>query len=557
MKRLFVLALLVASLMLLASCAPATPAAPATGEVVEGETVYVEVTPEVELEPSILRFATGNSDLSTMDPHFASSTADRSLVDMIFNGLLRYKPGESEFFEADLAAAIPEPEMVDGKQVWTFQLKEGVMVHASEQTPSYELTSEDIIYSFEKASDAERSAYSGEYIGMTFEAVDDYTVKFTLDEPLSPVLFFPKVADYAGGFIVPKKPIEAMGDDAFKTQAVGTGPFMVEKYFPLQKVVLKAHEDYFRGSPLLDGVQFMYVKDINSRQFGFEAYELDATSFVGQDALLEPMRALPDTEVDLFGVAEVITVHINQTIPPLDDLKVRQAIAYALDRNEFLALSGGPGYAPAFSPVPVQFLAGGLTQEEVAAAGVEYAVDRDKAKQLLADAGYADGFSLDVFMSESDSYRRTYEGMQAQLAEVGIELNITMVDHSSMHSLIRDGANPITVYMAWRPNADVYLTRFYHSNSIVVTGVKPDTNFSHTDNIDDLIEAARVEIDPEKQVQMWKDAQLQLLEDCVTVSLISANQTYLRRSWVDYGHELVSSLALYPQINEMTQILPH
>jgi peptide/nickel transport system substrate-binding protein len=115
----------------------------------------------------------------------------------------------------------------------------------------------------------------------------------------------------------------------------------------------------------------------------------------------------------------------------------------------------------------------------------------------------------------------------------------------------------MVVYMAWRPNADVYLTRFYHSDSIVVTGAKPDTNFSHYDQIDDLIEAARVETDADKQVQMWKDAQVQLLEDCVTYSLVSANQSYARRSWVDYGHELKSSLALYPQITEKTQILPH
>lgn len=558
MKRLIISLVILILSFTLVSCAPGTAESVVETQIVEVEKVVENVvTATPESEPSILRFAAGYADLGTMDPHFASSTGDRSLVDMIFNGLLRYKPGESDVFEPDLAVAIPEPEMVDGKQVWTFQLKEGVMVHESEEVASYELTSEDVVYSFEKASDPERSAYSGEYAGMTFEAVGDYTVKITLDVPLSPILFFPKIADYAGGFIVPKKSIEAMGDDTFKTHAVGTGPFMVYRYFPLQKVELVANEDYFRGRPLLDGVQFNYVKDLTSRQFGYEAGELDLMDFVGSDALLDPIRVIPDTEIDIFGVAEVITIHMNQAFPPLDDIRVRQAIAYTLSRDEFVALSGGPAYAPVYSPVPAQFLAGGLTQEEVAEAGVEYAVDREKAKELLADAGYSDGFSLDVFVSESASYTRTYQSMQAQLAEVGIELNITMVDHSSMHSMIREGLNPITVYMAWRPNADVYLTRFYHSNSIVVTGVKPDTNFSLTDNIDDMIEAARMETDPDAQVQYWKDAQLQLLEDCVTKSLMSAEQTYIRRSWVDYGHELKSSLALYPQITELTQILPH
>ena len=136
-----------------------------------------------------------------------------------------------------------------------------------------------------------------------------------------------------------------------------------------------------------------------------------------------------------------------------------------------------------------------------------------------------------------------------------MKLNITMVDHSSMHELIREDANPVVAYMAWRPNADVYLTRFYHSDSIVVTGAKPDTNFSHYDQIDDLIESARLATDADEQTRLWKEAQLQLMTDCVTYPLVSANQVYVRRGWVDYGHELKSSLSYYPQFTEQTQIL--
>ena len=121
--------------------------------------------------------------------------------------------------------------------------------------------------------------------------------------------------------------------------------------------------------------------------------------------------------------------------------------------------------------------------------------------------------------------------------------------------MIRQDLSPLVYYACWRPDTGVFLKRFYHSSSIVVTGESPDTNFSHYDKIDSLIEKARVETDPQKQVAMWKEAQLQLLKDCVTYPIIAANQTYVRRSWVDYGHELKSSLALYPQITEKTRIL--
>ncbi|MCK5257552.1 MAG: hypothetical protein KAQ81_16085, partial [Deltaproteobacteria bacterium] len=434
--------------------------------------------------PNVFRIGIGYADLGTMDPHMASSTRDRNLVDMIFNGLIRYKPGDSKVFEPDLAEAVPEPEMIGGKQVWTFKLKKGVMVHASDVTPSYELTSEDVVYSLKKAATTERSAYASEYDGMTFKAVDKYTVTITLENPLSPVLFLPKVSDYAGGFIIPKKPIEAMGDDEFKTHAAGTGPFMVTNYESQKGVTLVANEDYFRGKPLLDGVDFRYVPEISSREFALAAGQLDAIASLGQVARLEQMAMLPDSIIDVFGVAEVITMHFNTSKPPFNNLKLRQALAYGTSRDDLLAMFSQKVYQKVYSPVPVQYLAGGLTQNETAAAGIEYKIDLAKAKKLLAEAGYADGLSFEVNVSESSTYRTTYENLQAQWAKVGVDLKIKMVDHSSMHKLIRDDANPMVVYIAWRPNADVYLTRFYHSASTVVTGAKPDTNFSHYVGID-------------------------------------------------------------------------
>jgi peptide/nickel transport system substrate-binding protein len=296
------------------------------------------------------------------------------------------------------------------------------------------------------------------------------------------------------------------------------------------------------------------MPDINSRELGLKSGELDVINGAAEGVWVERMNQEEGIRVDVYGVGEVATIHFNLTVPPLENPLVRKAIAYALDRDEFLALFGEPVAANVYSPVPAQFLPGGLTQEEVAALDLEYAVDREKAAELLAEAGYADGFSLEMVSSERESYLKNYESMQAQLAEVGIDIQINVVDHSSMHSLIREDANPIVIYVAWRPNADVYLTRFYHSDSIVVTGAKPDTNFSHYDQIDDMIEAARGELDSEAQVQMWKDAQIKLLEDMVTYPLQYQNQVTARHDYVDFGHELKSVLALYAQFTENTTI---
>lgn len=266
------------------------------------------------------------------------------------------------------------------------------------------------------------------------------------------------------------------------------------------------------------------------------------------------MKGVSGVKVDVFGVGEVAVLHLRITVPPLDKVEIRKAIAYALDRNEFQALFG-PGISEkVYSPVPVKFLAGGLTREELAAKGLDYETDREKAKKLLADAGFPTGFSLDMVTSEMFGYRVLYESMQAQLAKVGIKVNVRVVDHSTMHSLIRNDANPLVIYIAWRPNADVFFTQFLHSDSIVVTGKKPNTNFSHYDKVDELIEQARNETNQAKQVALWKEVQIKALEDMVVYPMQYQNQTYARSTAVDYGHDLVSVLALYPGITEKTSL---
>jgi peptide/nickel transport system substrate-binding protein len=547
MRKWLTISALLATLILAAACA--APAAPA------GDAAMSDAG-EAATEAPVLRFGINAADVGSLDPHFASGTQDRAVVSMIFNGLVRYAPGDAPNIEPDLAVAIPEPEVTDdGKQVWTFELQQGVMCHAGPETEAYELTADDVVYSLQKSANPDRSAFAGEYDGMTVEKVDDYTVQITMDTPLSPVLFLPKIADYAGGFIVCSQAIEAMGDDAFKTHPVGTGPFKFEGYTPQDRVTLSANADYYRGAPELAGVEVRYMPDISSRELGLRAGELDVISGLDEAQWVDAINGEEGLTVDVFGVGEVATMHFNTSVEPLDNPLVRQAIAYALDRDAFLALFG-PGVADnVFSPVPAQFMAGGLTQEEAEAMGLAYDYDPDKARELLAEAGVED-LAFTVVSSEMGAYRKPYETMQAQLSQVGIDMQVDVVDHSSMHSLIREDVNPIVVYVAFRPNADVYLTRFFHSDSTVVTGAKPDTNFSHYAEIDDMIVAARSETDEAAQVEMWKEAQVKILEDMVAHTLMYQNQVYARSDKVDYGHPLNAIMNLNPQITEATTINP-
>jgi peptide/nickel transport system substrate-binding protein len=502
----------------------------------------------------ILRLGANAADLSTLDPHFASATNDRTVVDMVFNALVRFQPGNAPVIEPDLATEIPEPVMEGDMQVWTFTLRDDVMCHPWEGGEAYQLTADDVVYSLQKSANPDTSGYAAEYVGMTVEKVDDLTVNIMLETPLSPTLFLPKVANFNGGFIVCSQAVEALGIDGFTTNPVGTGPFRFESYTPQTNVMLVANDEYFRGAPQLGGVDVRYIADTSSREIALQTGELDVIHGLGEAQWVDRINSEGELVAEIFGPGEVAFVNLNVEHEILSDPLVRQAIAHAINLEEHVALYGDPVAGILYSVVPEPFMPGGLTQEEAEAAGVLYEYDPDRSIELLAEAGYEDGFTLNVVTSEMAAYRANYEVLQAELADVGIDFQVEVVDHATMHAQIREDVNPVVIYVANRPNADAFMTQFFHSDSIVVTGASPVTNFSHYAAIDDLIEQARAETDPDAQVQLWKDANIQIQTDIAAIPLHYQQQVYARSPNVDYGHELVSVFALYPGFDETTTI---
>ncbi len=503
----------------------------------------------------IINIAFDAGDLQTLDPHRAATTVDRATVDMVFNGLVRYPPGDQVKVEPDLATSW---KVSPDKKVWTFTLRKGVFFHPYPGNASgYELTSDDVVYSLKRASDSKRSSYAGEYGGMTFEAVDPQTVKITIDKPISETLFLAKVASYAGGMIVCKKAVEEKGDDWFKTNPVGTGPFKFESYEPRQKTVLTGNPKYFRGTPILKQVVVRYIAAVNSRELGLQSGELQIIEGLKEDKWIEKVATFPDVTVKSFGPCESQVLNFNMSKPPFNDIRIRKAFSYAVSREGVAAFMGKGLAVPIYSPAQAPPAPGALTKEEALKAGVVYEDNIAEAKKLLTEAGFPNGIKTEVIISEmASSYQKPMVAIQAQVKKAGIDMALKVVDHSSFHSLIREDASPIVYYAAWRPNVDVYLTRFYHSDSVVKTGKKPDTNFSHYGGIDDLIEKARWELDANKQMAFWKEAQIKLLQDVALVPIIRLKYAYPMKSNVDLGHPLEFSWATYsPQITEKTRLL--
>ena len=243
--------------------------------------------------------------------------------------------------------------------------------------------------------------------------------------------------------------------------------------------------------------------------------------------------------------AELGQLHLNMTVKPLDDKRVRQAIAHAINRAQIVSFKGDLTADPPVSVVPAGYLG---TDAKAPLATYDVA----KAKALLKEAGFPNGITVKAIQSTLPSMLNTAQILQAQLKLAGIDLQLETVDHQTFHANIRKDLSGAVYYTAARfPVADVPLTQFFHSRSIVgtPTGV---VNFSHCAVADKEIDAARSEPDLAKQKELWATAQRKILEEVCAVPLFEQLQVWAHKSNVDFGYKLVDAIHLGPQITELT-----
>ncbi|WP_126156128.1 ABC transporter substrate-binding protein [Paracoccus haematequi] len=492
-------------------------------------------------QDKVLRIGINAPEIKTLDPHRASSTAEKGPMGWVFNGLVRFPPGSADpkELEPDLAESWTTSD--DGTE-WIFKLKQGVKFHGEWG----ELTAADVVYSLERAKDPERSSFAAAYEAFeTIEAVDDHTVRIVLAHPVPG--FLGLVSNYHGGNIVSKAAAEEGGDD-FGRQPVGTGPFAFQRYDTQQQVVFVANDDYFRGAPKIDEISYRLIQADASRELAFTSGELDMIYGKREQRWIDRWNREDTAKVDVFWPAEYRTLHLNTTMEPLTDKRVREAVARAINVDEIASFVGEEVGPKGCSVVPSGYLG-----EDCSA--WTYAYDPEAAKSLLAEAGFENGVTIKSVVSSNNAQLPIMEVIQAQLAQSGITLDMQVVDHPTYHEMSRNDLSGATFYGAARfPIADTYLTEFYHSDAIVD---KPTaiTNFSHCDVADEAIDAAKVEGDPDKQLAHWSEAQRLIHEQICAVPLFNLRQVWLRNAKLDYGYELEGEMNLAPRITELTDLI--
>lgn len=392
---------------------------------------------------------------------------------------------------------------------WTFTLREGVHFHDGKA-----LTPEDVIYSFERLLDPERDAPARAALSI-IEAVaanDEGQIEFRLSQPHAdlPILLM----DYRA------KIVPVGFDEQPQLKGVGTGPFRLVEYDPLGTTTFEAFAGYWEGEPLLDGMELVGIPDDNARTQALLAGQIDWSGWNGVNAQqLRLFQQNPAFRHDSIPTGDWRGLVFRADQEAMQDERVRQAIRLAADREEMINLLFGQGGATLACDNPVW-------------SGDQYHLDQscpqdlEQARSLLAEAGYAEGLSLDLYTSDVDNYFRPMSELyQRQAAEAGIEVRVHTVPAADFWSSAWMKKPAFTTAWGQRP-ADQVLNEIFHSEA--------NWNESGYRNpeFDALLAEARATLDDEARTALYHRAQTELTATGATLIPFHLNNNRVMKSEV-------------------------
>ncbi|HZW27307.1 MAG TPA: ABC transporter substrate-binding protein [Trueperaceae bacterium] len=344
-----------------------------------------------------------------LDPHKVTAFSSFVVIGQIYDGLVEVNA------DLGIEPALAESWTVsDDGLTYVIKLREGVQFH-NDRT----MTADDVVYSYERIVDPETASPQASRFAQVASAVatGEHEVTFTLSQPFAPFL-----SNLTNLYVVPREVVERLGD--LQQEAVGTGPFVLDEIVPDTYVRLRYNPNYYRqGEPRLEYLRYNIVPEASTRAAGLRtgAYHLIPDV---DPATAETLRGVQGVALLETQDLAYTLLGLNVSRAPFDDPRVRMAINYAIDRDEIVeavyfgnAVPGGP-----LSPGLTEWA---LPTEEFAC----YATDRDMARQLLAEAGYPDGFDTSILtFGTIQVVTDTAQVLQAQLAQVGIRADVNVAE---------------------------------------------------------------------------------------------------------------------------------
>ena len=400
---------------------------------------------------------------------------------------------------------------------WTFTIRDGLKF--SDGTP---VKGDDFVTSLKQVSQGAKSGWKSNYKAIKdIQAPDDKTVKVILNQPHAPILS--ELAMFCAA-ILPADMATASDADGFDpTKTRGTGPYMLNGWKKGDPLILQRNPNYWKGTPSLDTITIEYVADDNTRILKLQGGETDIIDFV-PFSQLQSLNTQPNIKAQAFPIQQFEVIGINVEKKPLDDVKIRQAMNYALDKEAIIKSVFFGNATFMNSPIPQG------TYYDKSIPG--YPFNLDKAKQLMAASSSPNGFTLDYPIPSGNNTRQQIATIaKDQWSKIGITVNIQPMESSVFRQSYRDGKDMVFTTGWTNDMNDPTEIINYEMRG----GASPFAYWTHynSEEVNKQIDQADLEQDPQKRAALYATLQKTYSEAAPMVFIVYLPATAAWQKYVE------------------------
>lgn len=434
------------------------------------------------------------ADISSLDPHKVNDIYSANVIKQVYNNLV--KLDQNLEIKGDLAESWENPD----NYTWIFYLKKGVKFHNGE-----EFTANDVKFTIERLLNPETGSPGAWLLKEVnqVEVLDKYTVKLKTEHPFAPLLS--NLARYELAMLN-EKAVKA-GGDSYGANPVGTGPFKFEEHYYGDKVILTKFEDYFEGPAEVDKVIYRAIPEDATRVVELESGGLNIMYNLPPQ---EYDRLSQNSKIKIIETLGQSTLYIgfNAEVKPFNNKKVRQALNYAVDKQAIVDAVFFGKAEPSYGPLSPSIW--GFDRS----LSYAYPYNPEKAKKLLAEAGYPNGFECTIWTDPRTERKSITELVQAYLAQIGVIANIEILEWSTFIPATAKGADGMFI-LGWTGtgDADGGLYPRFHTDNIGSS----NRHRWGTPELDKLLEAGRTTVDIEERKGVYKKIQSYIIENATDI----------------------------------------
>lgn len=439
-----------------------------------------------------------STDAKTMDPHDANDGYSARVFNNIYDALMK------QTADLKVEPALAESWEYKSDTEIVFHIRKGVKFHNGD-----ELKASDVKFSIDRmVASPKVKTYFAKITEVS--VIDDYTVSVKTSEPYAPLMF-----NLAGtyGSIVCERAVKEAGDK-YNQNPIGTGPMKLKEWAANDHITLVRNDDYWRGKPKATSITIKVIPEDSSRTIALQSGDVD---FLQATPSVDVKRITEDSKLKAESFLSQSTVYLgfNCEKAPFNNVKVRQALNHAIDKDSIVAVVL-EGKGQVINTVLAPDMPGANNEINY------YKYDMEKAKALLTEAGFPNGFKANLVAS-GDANNKAAQLIQANYAQLGVTVDISIMEFGALLDYLNLGEQDMYILSYGAAgNPDSTMTNVYYSKASSSTG---NRSFYKNEEVDKLTDSARVEMDWDKREPIYKSIQELIMKDA-PVAPLYVQQSY-------------------------------